>query len=101
MQPYLELVLQIFAAQGVTAILLVEYALRRCSRMIKIDEERDSKFPAFRRTDVQKWSRWKFFPVAVLTMFPRIILEIALLLLGSLIIFVATCTHDFSKGPLP
>lgn len=37
-------------------------------------EERDREFPSWRRRDVHKWSRWKFYPGAFLTVFTRFIM---------------------------
>lgn len=54
--------------------LLFEYAWYRMQRMRDINEERDSKFPVFRRMDVKRWSRWKFYPGAMLTMPARMAL---------------------------
>jgi hypothetical protein len=42
-------------------ILLVEYALSKTKAVRNVDEARDSKFPAFRRTDVHLWSRPRLY----------------------------------------
>ena len=38
--------------QAILGIVAIEYAWNRTKRMREIDEERDSQYPAFRRTDV-------------------------------------------------
>ena len=48
--------------------------MRKTQRFREVDEARDSKFPAFRRYDANKWARWKFLPGAMLLMPTRIIL---------------------------
>lgn len=54
----------------------IEYAFRRLKRFRDGNEERDSKFPAFRRRDAKKWSRLKFYPGALLSMPFRLIFMI-------------------------
>jgi len=52
---------------AVFGICLVEFAwskLTEC-RYLDLDEERDKLFPAFRRNDVKKWNRWKFYPMGM------------------------------------
>lgn len=63
-----------FFSQAVIGIIGVEYAWSRMKRFREIDEERDSKYPAFRRVDAKNWSRWKFYPGAMLLMPTRFIL---------------------------
>lgn len=46
-------------------LLLFEWAYRRVRRIRMRVEEADRCFPAWRRVDVQNWSRWKFYPAAV------------------------------------
>jgi hypothetical protein len=64
------------AVQALLGFLAVQFSFSRCQRMLKIEEERDSKFPAFRRLDVHKWSKWKFLPGAMLLMPTRLVLLI-------------------------
>lgn len=42
-------------------IFFIEYALFKCRAVIKVDEERDSKYSAFRRYDVKHWKRWRLY----------------------------------------
>ena len=54
--------------QAVLGIFCIEFAFRRLKRMRDVDEDRDSKFPAFRRRDAKNWSRLKLYPLAILSM---------------------------------
>jgi hypothetical protein len=48
---------KVFLIQWLFGIICVEYALLKTKPVRKVSEERDSKYPAFRRYDVQKWHR--------------------------------------------
>ena len=63
-----------FVAQAIIGVIGIEYAWSRTKRYREIDEQRDGKFPAFRRVDAKNWSRWKFYPGAMLLMPTRFIL---------------------------
>ena len=65
---------------AVLGVLGVEYSLRKSSRFRDGNEERDSKFPAFRRRDAKKWHRAKLYPMAILTMPVRIFLVLFFLI---------------------
>ena len=60
--------------QAVLGIIAIEYAFSRLERMKNVDEERDSQFPAFRRRDAAKWSKWKFYPGCIFSMPYRLLL---------------------------
>jgi hypothetical protein len=60
--------------QAILGLILIEYAWAKTKRFRKIDENRDGKYPYFRRIDVQIGGRAKFYPGALLTMPTRIIL---------------------------
>lgn len=45
----------------ILGILLIEYALFKCRQPMKVVEERDSKYSAFRRYDVKQWKRWRLY----------------------------------------
>ena len=55
-----------FIANCVLAILFLEWALFKIRNILKVDEDRDSKFSAFRRYDAQKklLSRLRLYPAA-------------------------------------
>ena len=52
---------KIFIANWILGIICVEYALKKAKPLAKVVEERDSKQPAFRRTDVKTWYRIGFY----------------------------------------
>ena len=54
--------------------MLFELAYFRTRPFRKVNEERDSTYPAFRRNDIYKWARYKFYPGALLLMPTRIFL---------------------------
>ena len=60
--------------QAVIGLIAVEWALYKFRRYMEVDEDRDSNFPAFRRTDAHKYARWKFYPGALLLMPTRFLL---------------------------
>ena len=60
--------------QALIGLLAVEFALSRFKRFMEEDEARDCNFPAFRRYDASKFSRLRFYPMALLTMPTRVVL---------------------------
>jgi hypothetical protein len=42
-------------------ILCIEYSFYLTRPLWKVNEERDSKYPAFRRTDIKHWKRWRLY----------------------------------------
>jgi hypothetical protein len=65
---WLKVLLIIIGAQALIGIMMIEYAFSRLKRFRDGNEERDAQFPAFRRRDVKKWHRCKFYPIAMLGM---------------------------------
>ena len=85
---------------AVIGVVLLEYAWSGTKRHRQVDEERDKRFPAFRRLDLPKWNKMIMYPVAATILLPRFILffgSIALHVLLHKILFFGT---DLSK-PLP
>lgn len=74
-----------FLLNLVLGIALIEYALHKTRGPRKVVEERDSKYPAFRRTDVQYWTRARLYRAAPY-IFPRIIISIILPIIYVLIV---------------
>jgi hypothetical protein len=58
-----------------------EWAWASVKSIRKVDEERDSKYPAFRRWDVNKWKKWKFYFGAMTLMPIRLFCSIILLII--------------------
>ena len=72
-------------------ILLIEFALLKTKRVRKVDEDRDSKYPSFRRTDVRKWKRWRLYIFAPILL-PKILLcvaTLAALMITAKLIFIS------------
>lgn len=86
--------------QAFIGILGLEFAWSRTKRMRSIDEARDSQFPAFRRTDVTKWARWKFYPGAMLVMPARLILIFINITFLTLFVSLFSIGHNYKKGPM-
>jgi hypothetical protein len=86
--------------QAVIGVLAFEYAWYKTKRYREVNEDRDSQYQAFCRLDAKNWSRFKFYPGAVLMMPSRIVL---LLIDGMILTFIVTILsfgHDFRKGPM-
>ena len=60
--------------QAILGIVAIEYSLCKLSRFMEKNNERDEKFPHFRRYDSQYWARWKLYPGAMFLMPTRIAL---------------------------
>jgi len=54
---------------------MVEWALYTNRNIIKVDEERDSKYSAFRRYDVKHWKRWRLY-LGCPMVFPRFFISL-------------------------
>lgn len=62
-------------------LLMFEWAWSQVKPLREIDEQRDSKFPAFRRWDAFRWRKWKFYFGAVTFMLIRLVLGFLFVLL--------------------
>lgn len=94
-------ILMVVLGYGLFGILVFEWVYSKIDRRFTDgNEERDGKFPVFRRTDVQKWSRFSFYPGAFFFLPLRMALAILDLLMICLVLKVLTCGHDFSKGSM-
>lgn len=55
--------LNVFLINWAINIIVIEFfAIRKLKNVINIDEERDSKYKAFRRNDTKWYSRWWLYP---------------------------------------
>ena len=91
----------VFSANAICGILVFEMMYCRVNkRFTDGNEERDCRFPMFRRTDVKKWRRWHFYPGAMTLLPIRAILLIVDMLLMVIILKFLTLCHNFKKGPL-
>lgn len=55
----------LFILNWLIGILLVEFAYIKTKAVRHVDEARDSKYPAFRRTDIHLWSRPRLYLFAI------------------------------------
>ena len=90
----------ILIINAVIGVILFEYAWGATKRHRQVDEERDKRYPAFRRLDVPKWNKILMYPAAATVLVPRCLLFIggtALHVILHKILFFGT---DLSQ-PLP
>lgn len=57
-------------------LVMFEWAWIKVRAIREIDEDRDGKYPAFRRWDAKDWKKWKFYFGAVTVMPLRVFLSI-------------------------
>ena len=81
-------------------LITFEWAWANVKPIRKIDEERDSKYPAFRRWDAHKWRKWKFYFGAITFMPLRILCSILLVLVCYIFVRIFTIGHSF-RGDTP
>lgn len=62
-------------AYMLSGIFMFEWAYKEMKVFREVNEERDSKYPAYRRLDALKWRRWLFYPGAATIMPLRLILS--------------------------
>ena len=77
-------------------IILFEYSWSVVKPLRQVDEPRDSKYPAYRRWDAPLWSRWKFYPGAMLLLPLRLVIILVLLVLCYLSVRVVTIGYRFT-----
>lgn len=62
-----------------------------------VDEERDSKYPAYRRWDVNKWARWKFYPGAIILLPLKFLLALLIVIACYIVVRIVTIGHNFNE----
>ena len=77
--------------------LLFEYAWHGMSMYRAWDEKRDNAYPAYSRPDVQKWSRWRMMPGALILLPARFVMMHLLVILIAIILRIALIGQDMSK----
>ena len=71
----------LIGSYSLLGLVLFEWSYFKLKVIRESNEARDGRYPAFRRLDVAKWRRWKFYPGA-LTLLPlRVILGVLIGLL--------------------
>ena len=81
------------AVLGLIAFEYVWYATRRYRK----HDDLHAMFPAFRRTDVKNWSKWRFYFGAMTLLIPRLILSIFSAFIIVLQINICMIGHDRTK----
>jgi hypothetical protein len=76
-----------FIVNCILGVLLIEYALFKVRVPRHIKEERDSKFPAFRRTDAKYWTRPRLYLAAPI-LFPRFMLTISIPIVWAILTYI-------------
>jgi lysophosphatidylcholine acyltransferase/lyso-PAF acetyltransferase len=74
-----------------------EWAWHTIKPLRELNEQRDSRFKAFRRFDAPNWRRWKFYPGAVTLMPFRIFITIFLIFMCYLTVRIITIGHNFAR----
>ena len=72
-----------------------EWAWAVVKPLRKNDEERDCKYPAFRRWDTQKWGKWRFYFGAITLMPLRLICSVLVILIAYIFVRIFTIGHSF------
>lgn len=88
----------LFAVNMIVGLAAFEWAWYKMRPVREIKEERDSKYPAFRRWDVPKWEKWKFYPGAVLLMPIKLITSVLIVILCYVFIRIITLGHNFNEN---
>lgn len=82
---------QLFWINTFIGIFFIEYALYKCRAVIKVDEERDSKYSAFRRYDVKYWKRWRLYLFA-----PILPLKMVISILNMVLLYIVIRVVNFN-----
>ena len=88
--------LNAFLTNWLINILLVEYCLAKLSGIIKVDEERDQKYKAFRRDDVKWMNRLWLYPTCHFTLF-KLCSVFGMLFFTSTLATATTYGQDLTK----
>jgi len=82
------------------SLIMFEWAWASVKSIRNIDEDRDSKFPAFRRWDAHKWGKWRFYFGALTFMLLRLVCSVLVILVCYIFVRIFTIGHSF-KGDTP
>ena len=85
-------------ANAVLGLSLFEYCYYNLRRIRDPSTDAlSSRYPSYRRTDVQDWARWKFWPGAMTIMFPRFFFMVIICSIHGVIINIFLIGHDCEK----
>lgn len=73
------LIVTFLILNAIIGILAFEWAWGKVKAIRNYDEKRDSRYPAFRRMDVKKWDKLKFYIGAVTVMPFRVIFALVII----------------------
>ncbi len=74
------LIILALIANAVIGALVFNWAWKQLKPIINSEETVDAKYPSFRRIDVKKWDKFKFFLGAITVMPIRFLIGILILL---------------------
>ena len=77
-------------------VIMFEWSWKQMKPIREINEERDSKYPAYRRWDANKWAKWKFYPGAILLLPLKFVALLLILAFLYVVVRIVTIGHDFS-----
>ena len=83
----------IFAAYMIASVISIEYSWAKMKRLREENEELNAQYPAFRRTDVRLWKKWKFYPIGITAIF-RFFLCNIIMFSGSFVSWCFRFGHD-------
>ena len=59
--------------------------------------ELEALIPAFRRTDSDRWAKWKFYPGALTVLLPRFLFGVVLGILLNFYLLFSLCGHSWDE----
>lgn len=78
------------------SVFCIENSWKKMKRLRDVNEERDSQYPAFRRTDTHKWKKWKFYPIGMTALF-RLSFSLSLVFISGIYSWFIRLGHDNDK----
>ena len=61
---------------AIIGLMCFEYAWFKFRRFRNPNRDLDALYPAYARTDVQNWQKWRFYPGAIFLLVPRLLLAV-------------------------
>ena len=81
-------------------VIMFEWAWVKTARSRAVPKqmpELDKVMSAFKRVDTERWSKWKFYPGAMLILVPRIVLQVVCGFLMVIFVNILLIGHDRTK----
>ncbi len=92
------LLLILLSINALLGLLMFEFAWKKMKPFYNVNEERDSKYPAYRRNDAKNWKKWKFYPGALTILPIRLISCVLAMLLTFVALKVLTIGYKYQRG---